>query len=505
MVQITFKGKPVISVNVKVAAIVTLIIPSLVFLLTHVRLIFALPCSICLAVSVILYIRGHSGRSVSAADRRGSGQISLLTAVSCLFIAALWTFFSGIGGFFSQSYDFHGRNAIIHDLFNNPWPVYFADTPYALTYYTGYWLVPVGLAKLFVPLIGSDAAWNVMNTLQYIETVWMLWIVFVLLITLFRKTRYPVLILLFFIFFSGLDIIMYYVNNGWKLDSHLEWWSVIWQYSSNTTCLFWVYNQAVPAWIAVLLLLHSQKGIRFYALIGLSIAIYSPFPLVGFALICVALFVFLSIFARKKRDKLSGYLKEAFSLSNCLAVAGVIPILLYLCSNQSASGTAFHLEIYPDRFSFGKFLISILRFDFIEWGIWALLLFRSYRKEPMYFIACASLFLIPFFRAGGYENDFVMRASIPALIILMTYCIRYMLDFRKTKQILGCLIMTVIFVIGAATPAVEFKRGFWEFINNGFRPKISDDFKTVLSPLADNNNFIGNTDEAFFYQYLARK
>ncbi len=504
MVQITYKDKTVMRINIRAVAMVTLILPSLVFLLTHVRWVFAVPCSVFLAVSVFLYIRGSHNRELSPAGG-GTDQISLLMAASCLLIAALWTFFSGIGGFFSQSYDFNGRNAIIHDLFSNPWPVYFMDTPYALTYYTGYWLIPAGIAKLFVPLIGSDAAWNVMNVFQFVETVWMLWIAFVLLITLFRKTRYPVLILLFFVFFSGLDAIMYYLRAGWKLDSHLDRWAEFWQYSSNTTCLFWVYNQAVPAWIAILMLLHSPDELRSYALTGLSIAICSPFPLVGFALICIVLFVFRAVRACRKKEKFYGYLKDAFSLTNCLAVVGVIPIILYLCSNQSASGTAFHLETYPDQMTIGQFVFWILRFDFVEWGIWALLLFRSYRKEPLYIIACGSLFLIPFFRAGGYENDFVMRASIPALIILMTYCIRYMLDCRKTKRILGCLIMTAIFVIGAFTPAVEFKRGFWEFVNNGFQPKISDEFKTVLSPLADNNNFIGNKDEAFFYRYVARK
>lgn len=505
MVQITFKGKPVISVNVKVAAIVTLIIPSLVFLLTHVRLIFALPCSICLAVSVILYIMGHRSRSVSAADRRGSGQISLLTAVSCLFIAALWTFSSGIGGFFTQSSDFNGRNAIAHDLLNNPWPVYFSDTPYALTYYTGYWLVPVGLAKLFIPLIGSGTAWNIMNILQYIETVWMLWIVFVLLITLFRKTRYPVLVLLFFIFFSGLDIIINYINEGWTLGSHLEWWSVVWQYSSSTTCLFWVYNQAVPAWIAVLLLLHDQKKTGYYALIGLSSAIFSPLPLASIAIICLFLFACRALCACRNKEKITVILKEAFSPCNCLATAGVIPILLYLCSNQSASGTAFHFETFPERFTPGKFLLAVIRFDIVEWGIWAALLFRKYRKDPLYMIMCISLFIIPFFRMGGYYNDFVMRASIPALFILMTYCIQYMLDCGKAKQILACLVMTVVFVIGAATPAVEFKRGFQAFMYNDFHPVISDESRTVMSPLEDTDNYVGDTDKAFFYQYLARK
>ncbi len=53
--------------------------------------------------------------------------------------------------------------------------------------------------------------------------------------------------------------------------------------------------------------------------------------------------------------------------------------------------------------------------------------------------------------------------------------------------------------------AFRYNHGRTPDQNNDYRPKISDEFKTVLSHLADNNNFIGNRDEAFFYRYVARK
>ena len=73
-------------------------------------------------------------------------------------------------------------------------------------------------------------------------------------------------------------------------------------------------------------------------------------------------------------------------------------------------------------------------------------------------------FFTPFSRMEEYYNDFVMRASIPALFILMTYCVQYMPNCSKAKQTPACLVMTAVFFIGAATPAVEYKWGFRSFV-----------------------------------------
>ena len=40
---------------------------------------------------------------------------------------------------------------------------------------------------------------------------------------------------------------------------HIEWWARFYQFSSFTTQLFWVFNQAVPAWIATLLVLSTKR------------------------------------------------------------------------------------------------------------------------------------------------------------------------------------------------------------------------------------------------------
>ena len=82
-------------------------------------------------------------------------------------------------------------------------------------------------------------------------------LIFIMLLGPTLEERYGITVIGIMIFFSGLDIIGCFIQE-WNFQSfasilHLEWWLEGFQFSSNTTCLFWVYNQAVPAWIATLL------------------------------------------------------------------------------------------------------------------------------------------------------------------------------------------------------------------------------------------------------------
>ena len=94
MVQLTYKCKRIVSLDMKAIALLTLIIPSVVFLLTHVRLVFGIPCSVFMVGSVALCIRENRRQKrapFSAGDYR-TNQVSLLLATVCLLVAALWTF-----------------------------------------------------------------------------------------------------------------------------------------------------------------------------------------------------------------------------------------------------------------------------------------------------------------------------------------------------------------------------------------------------------------------------
>jgi hypothetical protein len=112
-------------------------------------------------------------------------------------------------------------------------------------------------------------------------------------------------VVLSFIFFSGMDFLgssrlvenptnticllnsfnfqlsfFYKILSNVVAANQLEWWAVIFQYSSITTQLYFVFNQCIPAWIITLLIIDQKnsRNIFFYYSI---LIFYGPFPFIG--------------------------------------------------------------------------------------------------------------------------------------------------------------------------------------------------------------------------------
>ena len=482
----------------RITGLAVLLLPELFFLLTWVRPVFSLPSCLALAVAFILYAKKDHKKTHLSED---CSEFSFYTLAACLCCALLWTFFSGIGGFFYQNEDFYGRNAIFHDLLNYAWPVCFPETNYALTYYIGFWILPALLGKLTAFLFGAELLWASANAFLFAETVWFLFLVFLLFLSLLkiRTAGKACLMLLLFVMFSGMDGLGAYLVH-WDWNQQIEWWAQLWQFSSNTTCLFWVFNQAVPAWLATLVLMSDLTDLGSYALIGLSMLLYSPLPLTGFVFLCFCLFLVRLV----REKKLMKTVREAFSVRNLLSLLGALPILLYLASNASSSRRGFRFDLYLRTFSLSQALLRLLIFSFVEWLLYWLLVLPRFRKEPLFWIVGLSLFLAPMFKVG-YNMDFSMRASIPGLMILFIYCARFVEDalgqhrLRPTSAVLLALLL-----VGFQTPLQEFERGTYRVMKAGTNRIFSDPFGTVLHPDADTHNFIClNTEQSFFYRHIA--
>ena len=197
----------------------------------------------------------------------------------------MWVALSGIGGFAFQNIDFHTRNAVFRDLINFPWPVkYYTNPtdpsiPYNLVYYTGFWLPAA--------LVGKIAGWLAANIALYIWTVLGIILTILLLGTKIKLT--PLYLILILIFFSGMDALGSLIriiavpgtnNFLWPPIFHLEWWMPSFQYSSFTTQLFWVFNQAIPTWLCMALLIAT--GDRKIILVVWSLCcFFAPLPALG--------------------------------------------------------------------------------------------------------------------------------------------------------------------------------------------------------------------------------
>ena len=184
-------------------------------------------------------------------------------------ISFAWVYSSGIGAFVYQNSDHMCRNPIFELMVGQNWPVVDLNRNAILTYYTGFWFVPAVVGKIF----------NSINIGYIAQVIWASLGVFIFiyyfLASLIKKNLTAVLIV---ILFSGLDIVGKLIFDpefikNYDITFHLEWWSFYYQFSSLTSQLYWVFNQAIPAWI-ITMLLYNEKNNKNIVIIYSCISIY---------------------------------------------------------------------------------------------------------------------------------------------------------------------------------------------------------------------------------------
>ena len=495
--------------SLRSAALLTLLLPAAVFLITWLRPALGLPMAAGLAAAFLLYVRANASPAWDLFGREDDAfdcPVSVLALV--ILCALLWTFFSGIGGMFYQTEDHYGRNAIFGDMINHAWPVYFDGTPYALTYYIAYWLLPALAAKGAAAFLGAGALWPAANAALFLQTVWYLVVTLLLFLSLTRAKGLfkTTLLLLLFVFFSGMDALAIpFFPNWW--NNQLEWWAQGYQFSCNTTGLFWVYNQALPAWLAMLLLLDHPEDIGSYALIGLSAFPFSPMPFIGLMVYFIGLAAAKGHALIRKDGVAAGakaLLARCLTARNLLACACIAPAFIpYFMANAASGGAPFRFDLYIDSYGAPEAIARLALFLVIEFGAYALLLSKRFGKHPVFLLTALSLILAPMFRIG-YGQDFSMRASIPGLITLCLFCGRYLLAEKPPCRI-ATLALAALLMIGSITPIMEFARGAYKVKTAGTIFLTANPFQTVLHPDADTHNFIcPDVNDAFFYRYLAK-
>jgi|GEM_PF-905333 len=404
------------------AAMLYIALPILIFFSMWLRPVLAVAtCAIVLA-SLFFAIRNPLAETSWRLDRRQT-----ILFVGVILIIAIWVFFSGQGGFAFQNSDYHDRNAIFHDLIEKSWPVTYdfsaasLDTleglnalPHfaVLTYYIAFWLPGALVGKLF--------GWTAGNVALY------LWAFIGLVLTayfLFRTLRrVTIRSILIMIFFSGLDIVGYLWATKGALPSpiaHIEWWSGF-QYSSLTTLIFWVFNQAIVFFLA-LMLIENMKNSRSLFFLYALLLLYGPFPFLGMLpFVLVKAYEGVATSIRKPAIRPIGLFFRSFfeGIVRALSfenIAGGITVLaivyLYFYGNVAAGRyMGLSRQMNPGYIVFLTFEVL---FPLLLAGI-------VYFRKP-YFVVCAlSLVAIGFFQVG-IGQDFCMRVSIPAIFVLMLF------------------------------------------------------------------------------------
>jgi hypothetical protein len=440
------------------------------------------------------------------------------STVYWLLATTLWLLLSGIGGYAFQNWDHNWRNVVLRDLMNFDWPVYYAQPESGpvkmLVYYVGFWLPSAFIAKF--------SNWQIANFALFIWSLFGVLLVTHYLGNFFKTSNLKAALLL--IFFSGLDVLgtLFFAKDYPTIlppITHLETWAGNLQYSSFTTQLFWVFNQAIPAWLCIIVIVNlkeaNQSDTRSELILLWSLCFFfAPLASVG-------LLPYIIIELIKGTD-----FKSPFKhLNPAIILSSIIIFLLssfFFTANTAAQSRGFQ------SLSLDKYLAFFL----LEGGILWLVLAPSKFRDPHWIITGILLAIIPFVQLGS-DRDFVMRASIAPLFYLMLMTGETIFN-QSTPRTLR-ITLYVLLILGSLTPIYEINRSIYRTYDYYFVQAedcgcdFSADPITRLAPptapelehpgflTADalptlkfmtdelSQNFIANVRQTFFYKYLASR
>lgn len=508
-------------------SIVYISIPLLVFLMTWLKSYIAIISSALLIYAI--YCGYFKNNKIYLKNLLNSKSILIIV----LLISFLWCYFAGIGGFWYQSNDHHWRNAIFRDLINYSWPVYYKTVDVAMSYYIGFWLPAAIITKICSFIFSHISSYPqhfsffIGNELLFFYSALGLFLIFMNLLFAVkaRKTGKVLLAVSIFIFFSGMDIVgalwpIFYEDTYSFSHLHLEWWSLyVGQYSSNTTVLFWVFNQGIPAWLLTLMFYNNRKNVEIYGLLALLCFFCAPLPFVGLSIFLMIYFV-KDFILKCKRGKTGDYLTKVFSVENIIAIAFITPIvLLYLTSNVAInpdhSFISTHVSLHGRRGSvvLNYFIVLFLYFLLLEVLVYLIPIYKQYKKNIMYYVIFLFLVSWPVLIMRK-QTEFCMRSSIPMLLILCLFVIKYLFrkyNFKRNK--IRYLFLCLCLIIGSVTPIFEFSRGVAVVLYQQTIFANADELKTLEGNIGYdsagrlvNGNFLAEfPKEKPFFKYLARK
>lgn len=510
---------------IKNAALTYMMLPSALFFLFTLKWWIGIP-AVLLTVSACIFSCRRKNDSPAfapepAAEAAESVEMKWWMAALLSLLVMMWCVAAGQGGFVAQVWDWNGRNATLRDMVMHDWPVIYNDGSLALAYYIGHWVPPALAGRLVLALGGSaDAAWQTANMALLAWTFCGVVIVLLQLFLLLRADRWwkQLLLLLLLVLFSPTktfgELFMKYIFpmleelTGKNNDMRWGWW--MFQFSHNSELLYWVFNQTVVPWIGILLVMCERSFTRMVFIVAL-VLLCGPLPDVG-----IAFFIaFIGMAALWRRMKVTGaasgfteVVKNVFTFENTVGLLVVAPLVYAYLSTNTRSGTFAPVWLGRDYF-WERYLLFV--------GCEAcVMLFITWRAKCVWWWATAAwLCICPLVKLGN-NNDFCMRASIPAFMVLMVLMGREAATGTLCRRILSVALLT-----SAAVYPVEMMKQVWLSTYRSwpdiprqdriysYARKLEDiqmveSLDRVAFPDALVNNHCRDPYSRLFYRYLAR-
>ena len=310
--------------------------------------------------------------------------LKYLTALGV--IALITVFVSGVGEYLYSMVDHVFRRAIFNDLISYKWPViYDYSTQYnprviavlgknegtaALVYYTTFWMPSALIGKVF-----GNAAGNVF---LLIWTTIGVWLALAGTSMVIRRVSWAVPVI--FITFSGLDALPNIVHSITQYDGFMaiEHWLPTFAYMSNFTQLSNVFNQCVPVWVLMVMLMLSSNA-RSTGFIGSLSFAYSPWTSIGMIPVALAL-AFKKELRPEKKAKVFLHLLNPAGIIACAVMLGVFGPY-YMVSTSATDESGFAWKFCRN---FGEFILFWALLMIIEVVPFVIVLWKKQKKEPLF-------------------------------------------------------------------------------------------------------------------------
>ena len=463
--------------RIEAAALAYLALPTIIFVAGWIVFPWGVGAAIALIAALTALYRPHRGRWLS-----GIGPLLL----PVVLIALLWVVLGGGGHLVYANQDWVVRDAVLVDLSRDHWPVsYHVDGHHLLLRAPiGYFLPAAVVGQLWGIRIAEQAllAWTVTGVS----------LTFAMLLRDRPSLRSAMIRIVIFIAFSGMDIVgtlAHYNPHG--LGDHLEWWAFLFQYSSQTTQLFWVPNHALPGWLAIAWLLGQEPNrlsTTTAALFVLFAPLWSPLTAIGIAPI-----VAVAMIRRLWHERLAARVRSLvdWRMLVPLVVCAVL-VFPYLLAGSDTVASGLNSQVRWVGEDIVPRYIEFILFEFVGFAI---LLVAVRPRDPLLWAAIAVLLVLPIKRFGPY-NDLAMRASIPALTLLAVELGRWLSTsgaflLHRRKFIVAILLLA----IGAVTPFMEFARVF-------IRPAWPLDERSSVVDVTRGTHYLADVELAWFKRFL---
>lgn len=492
---------------VALSAYIILVFPIVIFFFGWLKWYFSL------LFSVVLMI---GATKVYISDYRKREDTLDIPAYVLIFVAvffAFWVLIAGNCGVSVSNFDTPWRRALLRDLIDYEWPVYYEKTSRYLVYYHVFFMIPA--------LVGKLLGWYAALVAQ---AVWLWVIVFVsfLLISSFlkaRETKVFILIAVMLVGWSGLNalgwILMQEINlspGAFGLYSNEGYCDTLFNgecfnflYRSNEDFLCEIFNQ-LPIWLAVPLMLEKRK-IRNYAFIGILLLPYSPWGVLGIAMMMIVDAIYQLKYYLKEKQ-LKKIFEEIFSLPNIciLASVGIVFGLYFSASSKlSTQGASFGI------LTFSKFnsprVVGLLIFWLCEFGIYYIFLWKENRKDVLFKWSLLFLMVIPICWAGSIDvRDFCMNVSLPILYMLMIYTIKYVKNNIMGKVLnLKIFAFLVCLLIANTTPIFDWGNKIQLMVEQKKISIVNDGFYTFSDKIERQEDLSVNflVEDIGKFKYIA--